>query len=193
MKLNEHGGYFGNKPKEIIDFSVNINPLGVPNKLIEAMKDELSMLIRYPEIDGKTAKLSLSNHLNKKEDQIILGNGATELIYLFARGIKPSKVLILQPTFTEYERAFKLSGSSIYHFYVDESTKFRINMSKLLENIREINPEVVVLCNPNNPTGVFYKPEELMPLLETVKKNNGYLFVDESFIDFTNKPSLSDF
>jgi len=189
--LNKHGGYFGNKQIEIIDFSVNINPLGVPPKLMDELAKELPTLIRYPEIDGKTAKKTLSKYLNKKVNQIILGNGATELIYLFARGVKADKVLIVQPTFTEYERAFQVAESKIYHFYTSKQDQFRINMSDLLESIENLKPQVVVLCNPNNPTGVFYEADELMPLLRSIQKNNSYLFVDESFIDFTDKLSLS--
>jgi len=189
--LNEHGGYFGHKQREIIDFSVNINPLGVPHKLIEELVKELPALISYPEIDGKTAKETLAKYLNKEANQIILGNGATELIYLFSRAINANKVLILEPTFTEYERAFQVSGSSIYHFYTYEKDGFKIDMDGLLENLDNLKPQVVVLCNPNNPTGVFYEPDELMPLLEAIQKSNAYLFIDESFIDFTDKPSLS--
>lgn len=188
--MNKHGGYFGNKETNIIDFSVNINPLGVPSSLINKLEKELSNLITYPEIDGKTAKEILGKYLNKKTEQIIFGNGATELIYLFARAIKAPKTLILQPTFTEYERAFKLSGSNIYHFYTYEENNFYINMDELLKSIKEINPKVVVLCNPNNPTGVFFEPHELRPLLQAIKENNSYLFIDESFIDFTEKSSV---
>ena len=191
--MNEHGGYFGKKQNEIFDFSVNINPLGVPTKLIEELAKELPNLIRYPEIDGITAKETLSKHLKKEIDQIILGNGATELIYLFARAIKANKVLIIHPTFTEYERAFEVSGSKVYDFYTSEKDGFRINMEDLFDSIEQIEPDVVVLCNPNNPTGIFYKPEELAPLLKVIQKKNSCLFIDESFIDFTDQPSLSNF
>lgn len=190
VKLNKHGGYFGDKKEKVMDFSVNINPLGVPPKLMEELAEELPKLISYPEIDGKTAKETLSKHLNISTDQIILGNGATELIYLFARAIEASRVLTIQPTFTEYVRAFQVAGSNIYHFYAYERESFRIDMTALLVNIEKVEPEVVVLCNPNNPTGVFHSPEELMPLLEFIKNKNIYLFIDESFIDFTDKTSL---
>lgn len=191
--MNEHGGYFGNKTDKIADFSVNINPLGVPSKLLEELTKELPNLIRYPEIDGKTAKETLSKHLNKEASQIILGNGATELIYLVARAIKANKVLIIQPTFTEYERAFKVTGSNIYHFCTYEKDRFYVDMLELLEAIESLNPQIVVLCNPNNPTGVFYEPNQLKPLLDTIRKRNSYLFVDESFIDFTEKISLDSY
>ncbi|ABW19746.1 threonine-phosphate decarboxylase CobD [Alkaliphilus oremlandii] len=188
--MNEHGGYFGKEANQMMDFSVNINPLGVPQKLMDVLVKELPYLIRYPEIDGITAKKTIATYLNKEVDELILGNGATELIYLFARAIAPKKVLIIQPTFTEYERAFQLSGSQIHYFSTDEKDDFKINKEALFNTIGSLQPEVIVLCNPNNPTGLLYHPEELLPLLEVVKENRGYFFVDESFIDFTEKPSL---
>lgn len=191
--MNKHGGYFGDKKEEIMDFSVNINPLGVPSKLIKGIIDELPMLVSYPEIDGRTAKEALSKHLNIPIEHIILGNGATELIYLFARAIKASRALIIQPTFTEYVRAFQVAESNIYNFHTYEMEGFKIDMTALLVNMEKFEPEVVVLCNPNNPTGVFHNPEDLMSLLEFIKDKNCYLFIDESFIDFTDKKSLSSF
>lgn len=191
--MNQHGGYYGQKENEIMDFSVNVNPLGVPPKLMEELIKELPNLIRYPEIDGRSAREALSHHLNLPEHQIILGNGATELIYLFTRAINANRALIIQPTFTEYARAFQTAGSSVYHFYTYEREDFLLDMTALLVNIEKVDPEVVVLCNPNNPTGVFHSSEELIPLLEAIKKKKGYLFVDESFIDFTDRPSLVNF
>lgn len=188
--MNKHGGYFGEDKKEIIDFSVNINPLGVPETLMTKLKEGLPSLISYPEIDGYTAKMILSKHLKKDMDEIILGNGATELIYLFARAMKAKKAVIIQPTFTEYKRAFRVSGTEIINFYTHEKDGFRLDMASLLQKIEMKMPEVVVLCNPNNPTGVFYEPLELTPLLEKLKSSGSYLFIDESFIDFTKKKSL---
>lgn len=187
--MNKHGGYYGENRHEIIDFSVNINPLGVPETLIEALKKELKEMVRYPEIDGASGKMALAQHLNLKSENIILGNGATELIYLFARSLRPEKVLIVKPTFTEYSKAFRSVGSSIYDYYTKEEKDFAIQIEELISKIDDIKPDVLVLCNPNNPTGVFTEGEKLISILEKLKETNTYLFIDESFIDFTDKAS----
>lgn len=187
--MNKHGGYYGKNHQEIIDFSVNINPLGVPETLIEKLKKELEEMVRYPEIDGASGKEVLAQYLDLKNENLILGNGATELIYLFARTLKPEKVLIVKPTFTEYDKAFKLAGSSIYDYYTKDENSFNIQIEELVSKIEEVKPKVLVLCNPNNPTGVFTESNELITILEKLKEINACLFIDESFIDFTDKAS----
>lgn len=185
----KHGGYFGKNREDIIDFSVNINPLGVPFLLKEKLKKSIKNLESYPEIDGKSGINILSNHLDINRDNIILGNGATELIYLFARTFKPKQVLIVEPTFTEYERAFALNGSQIHHFKTNKEESFKISIQDLVEKLDSINPDVLIVCNPNNPTGTFTQQEELKPLLDILKYTNTKLFIDESFIDFTEMES----
>lgn len=190
--MNKHGGYFGDKINKVIDFSVNVNPLGVPPKLIDSLSRNLDNIIKYPEIDGDTSKVTLSNYLNINKEELILGNGATEIIYLFARAIKPKKVLIIEPTFTEYRRAFDLVGSEIYDFISQEKDKFQININYLTDEIKRIKPDVVVICNPNNPTGIFTNKDKIKPVLEEISNTGAILFTDESFIDFVDKDSYID-
>lgn len=185
----KHGGYFGKDKEDVIDFSVNINPLGVPFRLKEKLKKSIETLERYPEIDGKNGINLLSNRLDIDAENIILGNGATELIYLFARTFKPEKIMIIEPTFTEYERAFSLNGSQIHHFKTNEEDNFKIDTKRLVEELEDTHIDVLILCNPNNPTGVFTQKEDLCSLLKVLKDKNVKLFVDESFIDFTDKES----
>ncbi|KNF07899.1 threonine-phosphate decarboxylase CobD [Gottschalkia purinilytica] len=191
--MNKHGGYFGDNDYKVIDFSVNINPLGVPGSLIDELQNSLRDLVRYPEIDGDTGKEVIASKIGVKKDNIVVGNGATELIYLFSKTFLPKKTLIVQPTFTEYSRALKLNGSEVYSFDTDEKQSFEINIDKLVAAIDNINPNLVVMCNPNNPTGVFTHKEDIKPVLDKIKAAGGYLFVDESFIDFTNEENYISF
>lgn len=79
--MNKHGGYLGNK-KEVIDFSININPIGLSQEVKKAIVESLDDVHRYPEIDGKTAKHCILEYETTHIERLILGNGATELIYL---------------------------------------------------------------------------------------------------------------
>ncbi|WDV44811.1 threonine-phosphate decarboxylase CobD [Clostridiaceae bacterium M8S5] len=189
--MNKHGGYYG-ESKDVIDFSVNINPLGISKNLEKAIISGISQLHKYPEIDGSTAIKHIAKHYNIKENHITLGNGAIELIYLFARALKPKKVLIVHPTFNEYKRAFKLSSSEI-HEYVLDKHDFKLNEDDLINHIKKIKPDVIVLCNPNNPTGTYNEVNKLEKILKVIKEINSIMFVDESFIDFANKESLIDY
>lgn len=185
--MNRHGGYYGENKDKIIDFSVNINPLGISENIINRVKGSINNLIRYPEIDGITARGIIEENIGIDKEKIILGNGATELIYLFSRAIKADKVLIIQPTFNEYERAFRISGSEVYNFVLTERDSFAVNESNLLNRIKELEPDVLVLCNPNNPTGKFIDYHQLISVFNYINQIDSHIFVDESFIDFTGE------
>ncbi len=191
--MNKHGGYYGEEKSKVIDFSVNINPLGISKKVSKSLKNNIENIVRYPEIDGDSAKEDIANSLQFSKQNIILGNGAIELIYLFSRALKPKKTLIIQPTFNEYERAFKIVKSNIIYYNTSEKKDFEINIKDLLSKIDNNRPDVVVFCNPNNPTGNFLNSKELKPILDKIKSIDSYLFLDESFIHFTNRLSFIDY
>lgn len=183
--MNKHGGYYGKK-EEMIDFSVNINPLGTSPFIKDKIISSMNKLDKYPEIDGISAKTSIAEYLGVSKDNIILGNGAIELIYLFASTYKNRKVLIIQPTFNEYERAFKMSSSKIYYFVNSIENNFTISIQLLEKYLSKTLPDIIVLCNPNNPTGVYTDYSDIEYLCK--KFNDIIWFIDESFIDFSQKP-----
>lgn len=181
--MNKHGGYNGENP-EMLDFSVNINPLGIPERIKEKLVAGIDGLVNYPEITGKSTIQKLATDIGVSPQNVVLGNGAIELIYLFARSHKPGRALIIQPTFNEYERALKLYGWDVEHFILAEENDFRIDPSKLLKAIESIKPQVVFCCNPNNPTGSVYSRDFISRLVESTAKETIW-FLDESFIGFT--------
>lgn len=187
--MKKHGGYVGKNREDVIDFSVNINPLGVPEKLVTKLKKSIDKLDSYPEIDGLNAREIISKHISISKKNIILGNGATELIYLFAKAFDLEKVLIIEPTFTEYERAFNMNNSKVYHFETRERDNFKVDIQSLVTQIKSIKPDLIVMCNPNNPTGVFTDLDDFNSVIDSLKTMGCMLFVDESFIDFTDKES----
>ena len=191
--------------KEILDYSSNINPYGIPESLKKRITENLEILERYPDPDYVELRQKLSN-LNKVNlSDIILGNGATEIIFLFMKVINPKKILIVSPTFGEYERAVKateisgdtvsLSSSNgdnknienkkieIEYFELKESDDFKLNIHNL-KNELEKKYDLLIICNPNNPTGKFLKLDETEEILKECNKYNTKLFIDEAFIDF---------
>ena len=115
---------------------------------------------------------------------LYLEMGQRSLFILYARSLRPEKVLIVEPTFNEYSKAFKVAGSNIYNYYTDEEENFKIQVEKLISKIDDINPNVLVICNPNNLTGVLYNTDKLLPILHKLNEINAYLFVDEVFYRF---------
>ena len=191
--------------KEILDYSSNINPYGIPESLKKRITENLEILERYPDPDYVELRQKLSN-LNKVNlSDIILGNGATEIIFLFMKVINPKKILIVSPTFGEYERAVKateisgdtvsLSSSNgdnknienkkieIEYFELKESDDFKLNIGNL-KNELENRYDLLIICNPNNPTGKFLKLAQTEEILKECNKYNTKLFIDEAFIEF---------
>ena len=191
--------------KEILDYSSNINPYGIPESLKSRIIENLEILERYPDPDYVELREKLANLNNVNLSDIILGNGATEIIFLFMKVINPKKILIVSPTFGEYERAVKateisgdtvsLSSSNgdnknienkkieIEYFELKESDDFKLNIGNL-KNELEKKYDLLIICNPNNPTGKFLKLAQTEEILKECNKYDTKLFIDEAFIEF---------
>ena len=190
--------------KEILDYSSNINPYGIPESLKSRIIENLEILERYPDPDYVELREKLANLNNVNLSDIILGNGATEIIFLFMKVINPKKILIVSPTFGEYERAVKAVGTSrnsidlscsgdnknienkeieIEYFELKESDDFKLNIGNL-KNELEKKYDLLIICNPNNPTGKFLKLTQTEEILKECNKYDTKLFIDEAFIEF---------
>ena len=117
-------------------------------------------------------------------NNIIVGNGATEILFLYLKALKPKKVLILAPCFAEYERALKSVSAEINYFELKESDNFYPNIENLKKEIEANNYDLLLFCNPNNPTGQFIKLEDIKKVVEVCENKNTKIFVDEAFIEF---------
>ena len=175
--------------KEILDYSSNINPYGVPESLKQKIIENIGILERYPDPDYVELREKLAE-LNKVDiSNITVGNGATESIFLFMKVLKPENVLIVSPTFGEYERAVRAWDSSenreieIEYFELEEKDEFRLNIGKLKKEL-EKKYDLAIICNPNNPTGKFLKMAETEEILKECNKYDTKLFIDEAFIEF---------
>lgn len=168
--------------KDILDYSSNINPLGVPESLKKAVSENFSVLTRYPDINYTELRESIGKYNNIESENIIAGNGATEVLFLYIKALKPKKVLIAAPTFAEYERAVKNAECEIDFFELKEEDNFILNKDKFIQKAKNYN--LAVICNPNNPTGKFISKEIIFEINENLKKSGTKLFIDECFIEF---------
>ncbi len=174
----------GKSPDELLDFSVNLNPLGPPG-LNKVLAKACKTITDYPDNRYQGFKKAAAGSLNVKPENIVPGNGSSELIRLFAETvIEPGdKVIVPFPTFSEYEFQCRMFGAEIEY----------VNYG----NITELEPEnykAVFLCNPNNPTANLLKREEVLKLARRCNDSEVFLFVDEAFIDLSNpKESIAGF
>lgn len=168
--------------ENLIDFSANINPLGVNIKVKEAIINALNEIERYPDITYYNLKLAISEFEKVNYNNLILGNGAAEVIFNLVRAIKPKKVLIPAPTFGEYEEAVLSINSSIEYYYLKEDNNWIID-EDIINHINE-DIDMVFICNPNNPTGILTDKEVIINIAKKALSTNTILAIDESFLDF---------
>lgn len=188
--------YYGIKKEDIINFAGNVNPLGISPVLRSALADHIDAITDYPDREYTSLRRSIADYVNKDIPQdkkcgpshILVGNGSTELISLFIQFIKPKKALILSPTYSEYERELNLGGSMIDYFPLKEEENFQINISALKETL-EASYNILVICNPNNPTSTVIKTDAMAEILSFCKDRNIYCMVDETYVEFT--PDIS--
>ncbi|WP_054741900.1 threonine-phosphate decarboxylase CobD [Cellulosilyticum ruminicola] len=181
--VEEMASLYGKNPKEIIDFSSNINPK-VPEVLEEVLKEALQNAKAYPDIHYTVLRKSIATYLSVKAEEIIVGNGATEIVYLLMKTLnnklQGGTLGVMNPTFSEYERSSRLSGMQIKDLYLTEAgNTFEINQAKLAESLDEI--DALFICNPNNPTGHV---QDLTGIIEILEAREKLLIVDETFMEF---------
>jgi len=160
--------------KKVTDFSANINPLGLSAAVRKAVRNNLDKILYYPDREAGRVRQKIAKYWRINEENILLGNGSVELIYLITSALKPKSVIIPSPTFSEYERAAKNAGSKIQFLALREKEGYSLDLSRAEET------DILFLCNPNNPTGnLILKDGEKFE-----KKVNKLALVDEAFMDF---------
>lgn len=187
MRKLVHGGdiYSKSHIKNLLDLSANINPLGMPVRVKEAIIDNIENYEAYPDPLCRELRYELSRFHNIKEEAIVCGNGAADIIFRLILALKPKKALILAPTFAEYEEALKLSEAEIIYYDLKEENSFEIQ-EDILNFITE-DLDMVFLCNPNNPTGIPLEKEKVLKLAAKCRDMKVTLVIDECFSDFLEK------
>ena len=189
-----HGGDIYAFDKKMIDFSANINPLGISKKVISDIKENIFQIVNYPDIECKKLRAAISQKEKVNENFIVCGNGAGELIFNIVSAILPKKVLIISPTFAEYENACNTIFAEKIYYKLSEQNQFDV-LSDILDYINK-DIDMIFICNPNNPTGRIIEKNLIIDIIKKAKDNNCFDVVDECFLDFVNgfeKYSVVDF
>lgn len=175
----------------ILDFSANINPLGPSPRALRRVRRELNLIRFYPDDQMEELRDLVAEREAIDAKCVLFGNGATQLLHLIPRFLKPRKALLVEPGFAEYAAALQGAGCKIHRLYLDPEKGFRLQRSQFFRAIRNERPDLILLGNPNNPTGIRISGPLLSELLERCAKQRIHLVLDESFIDFTLKRSLA--
>ena len=178
--------------EQIIDFSASINPLGPPAAVLRAIRSALKQIVHYPDPDCRQLRHELAQRCGLDPDMILVGNGSSELVHLLPRALRIRSALIIGPTFEEYARALLEAGSVVQYIHAKREQRFRPPLQAVLERLsaKRSKFDAVFLCNPNNPTGQVMNRRALGMLAEVVERQQGWLIVDEAFIDYCHEQSV---
>ena len=181
---------WGISANEVIDFSANINPLGPPRGVLAAIETALnpSNLGAYPDPHDFVHALTKKHRLTA--EAIIVGSGATSLMFAILRATLPKRVLMLEPAFSEYSRACAAIKADVTSWLLQKADGFIPPFSKLVRAIRERQFGLVILNSPHNPTGTFYPRAVLLSLIDMAEAHNVAVMLDEAFVDYWPQASL---
>ena len=190
METHKHGGNLtrlsrisGFPEDEILDFSANINPLGLPEWFRSVVSASLSKIVHYPDPDCAELVEAAAAKYGAKHDEIIVGNGSTEILYLIPRALQAERALLTAPTYADYTSSSVAAGLEIETVLLEENDGFRLDLSAFAKQLR--GREIVFLCQPNNPTGLLFDADELR---QTASANPSTIFViDEAFGPFVRR------
>ena len=181
---NPHGGdiYDG----EIqLDFSANTNPYGTPQGVLDAITAALPRVHQYPDPYCRELVKAVSEFEAVPKDWILCGSGAAELIYSYCEALGPGRAMELAPTFSEYSLALERVGCQVERYPLKKENYFSLT-EDFLPALERSRPDVLFLCNPNNPTGQVIGLPLLEKILDVCEEQGTCLFVDECFLDLSD-------
>ena len=190
------------EPYEVIDFSANINPLGPSQRGLSALEAQLRYISHYPDATNDDVLNAIADTYGMNKNQIIVGNGAAELLYAICRLPGYTGAFVPAPGFSEYKEALEASQIPVRDIYyrprVDDNGKpyFEVPYLALETFSAELKGQdgriIVFLGNPNNPDGTLLDKNHIRTLASMLKDANSLLVIDESFIDFVGNDTLQD-
>lgn len=187
MKILKHGGntrylaqMSGRPESRVLDFSANINPLGPPSWFRPLISRELERLVHYPDPDCTGVIRAFCKCWEVSPDEVIFGNGSTELLYIIPRAFAKKRAVVTAPAYVDYDSACAQAGMAVEKWLLREQEGFALNITGLEKFVKD--GDLVFIGQPNNPTGLFSRTEDLR---EIARRHPKAIFVvDEAFADF---------
>lgn len=176
--------YYHLKKEDIINFGANVNPLGLSRKVKDILSGHLDVLSAYPDREYTGLRTVLSSYCSIPADYILPGNGSSELIGLLIDTLSPKHTLILGPTYSEYSRELSFSGSSQTYYHLKESQDFVLDPDDLCAALGKEKPDLLIICNPNNPTSSAILHKDMEQLLLFCKEKDIFVMIDETYVEF---------
>lgn len=176
---------YGIRKEEIVSFSANVNPLGVSPLLRSTLSEKIDAITTYPDREYTSLRKRIADYCDTDYENVIVGNGSTELISLFIQIEHPKKALVIGPTYSEYEREIALGGGTTLYYPLREEDDFKLNVTDFLSHLNE-SIDLLVICNPNNPTSSCITRKEMRRILDACKQYDIYVMTDETYVEFAD-------
>lgn len=175
--------------EEIISFAANVNPLGLSPMVKSGLADNIDVLTSYPDREYTALRKAISEYVGAPYQSILVGNGSSELISLFAKVCNPRNALIFGPTYSEYEHEINTGNGHCSYFELKESENFEVNFNEFKRAISSTGSngeacDLVVLCNPNNPTSALISRAGLRDIVSECSLHNINVIADETYMEF---------
>ncbi|SDH09313.1 L-threonine O-3-phosphate decarboxylase [Alteribacillus persepolensis] len=170
----------------VSDFSVNTNPYGPPPGLQQQLMEWTKTVFYYSDPNHQQVRQHLAEKLDIYQNNVLPGNGGAELIFAAARLFANKKVVLMEPTFTEYKQALQANGADVISFQTTEQTNWQWTFEQIEPYISKADG--IWLCHPNNPTGTAVWQEELQQLIDYGQQQKKWVVIDEAFYDFQEEP-----
>ena len=177
-----HGGnIYGNEIE--YDFSVNLNPLGPPELVRDALAAALNHVEEYPDPEYRELRRGLANYWQLAKEQLVPGNGASELILGIIRTLAPKNCMVTAPCYSGYETALNAAAPScrIHRIPLRAEDDFTLP-ENICQEIARVKPNLLILTNPNNPNGKRISANRLREIVDACRTAGTVLLVDECFL-----------
>ena len=174
--------YYHLNKEEIVNFAAKVNPLGLSRQVKDAAASHLDVLSSYPDREYTSLRNVIAAQNDIPADFILPGNGASELISLLIGEQHPRHTLILGPTYSEYSRELRFSGSTQDYYHLQEEADFVLNVDDLCRTLKGY--DLLILCNPNNPTSSAIPQSDLRRLLTFCEQEQIFVMIDETYVEF---------
>lgn len=181
MYHKRYGGFW--RFPKLLDFCYLVNPYFPNERMIEEMKSNFEILLREYPSGMYVNSLLAAKYFSVRQEFIVVGNGAAELIKNVMEEHAGKKVGVLFPTFDEYPN--RLHKDQIVAF-VSQKDDFSYTIDDLINFFGDKDISLLLLINPDNPSGHFIEKKDLLKLISWCLERNIRIIVDESFVDFTD-------
>lgn len=174
---------YGIKKEDITSFGANVNPLGISPLLRKHIADNIDAITAYPDREYTKLRKAIADYTKVDADFIIAGNGCSELISGLMHYVRPKHAIVFAPSYSEYEHEITLSGGKCEYFYSKPENDFIPDIDEFSKMVKK-ETELVVICNPNNPTSYAMDNDTIRKILDICKINNALVMIDETYIEF---------